>query len=85
LGYGRIFNNDYFGDNEDRWRSGSYAYSIVRGPEWQGRAPTAFGAVLEYRLRSEIIAPSTLSGSGSNDRAYVGALSAGLALLHKPG
>lgn len=78
LGYGRILTNDYFGDNQDRWRSGSYAYSIVRGPEWQGRAPTALGAVLEYRIRSEIIAPSMLSGSGSNDRAYVGAVSAGL-------
>jgi hypothetical protein len=78
LGYGRIFNNDYFGDNEDRWRSGSYAYSIVRGPDWQARAPTALGVLLEYRLRSEIIAPSTLNGRGSNDRAYVGAVSAGL-------
>lgn len=78
LGYGRILTNDYFGDNQDRWRTGSYAYSIVRGPEWQGRAPKAVGAVLEYRLRSEIIAPSTLSGSGANDRAYVGAVSAGL-------
>jgi hypothetical protein len=78
LGFGRIFNNDYFGDTQDRWRSGSYAYSIVRGPEWQGRAPIAPGSVLEYRLRSEIIAPSKLNGSGSNDRAYVGAVSAGL-------
>ena len=67
LGFGRIFNNDYFGDTQNRWRSVSYAYSIVRGPEWQGRAPTALGSVLEYRLRSEIISPSKLNGSGSND------------------
>lgn len=78
LGFGRLFTNDFFGDNRDRWRSGSYAYSIVRGPEWQGQAPSAPGAILEYRLRSEIIAPSTLNGAGSNDRAYVGAVSAGL-------
>ena len=78
LGFGRIFTNDFFGDNQDRWRSGSYAYSIVRGPEWQGHAPNAPGAILEYRLRSEIIAPSALNGAGSNDRAYVGALSAGI-------
>jgi len=78
LGVGRIFTNDFFGDNKDRWRSGSYAYSIVRGPEWEGRAPIAPGAILEYRLRSEIIAPSALNGAGSRDRAYVGALSAGL-------
>ena len=78
LGYGRIFTNDFFGDNMDRWRSGSYAYSIVRGTEWQGRAPSAPGAILEYRLQTEIIAPSTLNGAGSNDRAYAGTLSAGL-------
>ncbi|WP_093996159.1 lipid A-modifier LpxR family protein [Octadecabacter ascidiaceicola] len=78
LGYGRIFSNDFFGDNEDRWRSGSYAFSIVRGPDWQNRAPSAPGALLEYRLRTEIIAPSELNGAGSNDRAYVGTLSAGV-------
>lgn len=78
LGYGRIFTNDFFGDGQDRWRSGSYALSIVRGPQWDGVRPAAPGALLEYRLRTEIIAPSTLNGPGSDDRAYVGALSAGL-------
>ncbi|MCF2869686.1 lipid A deacylase LpxR family protein [Octadecabacter sp. G9-8] len=78
LGYGRIFTNDFFGDNEDRWRSGSYAYSIVRGPEWDGVRPSTPGAIIEYRLRSEIIAPSTVNGPGSSDRAYVGAVSAGV-------
>lgn len=78
LGIGRIFTNDYFGDNNDRWRSGSYAYSIVRGPQGQGTLTATPGVVLEYRLRSEIIAPARLNGAGSDDRAYVGALSAGL-------
>lgn len=78
LGFGRLFTNDFFGDNEDRWRTGSYSYSILRGPTWDGTRPTGFGALLEYRLRSEIIAPARLNGSGSNDRAYVGALSAGV-------
>lgn len=78
LGFGRLFNNDFFGDNDDRWRTGSYVFSIVRGPEWQGARPTAPGALLEYRLRGEIIAPSELNGSESDDRAYVGALSAGV-------
>ncbi len=78
LGTGRLFTNDYFGDTQDRWRTGSYTYSIVRGTGWEGRAPTPFGALLEYRLRSEIISPSVLSGPGSKDRPYVGALSAGL-------
>lgn len=78
LGFGRLFSNDRIGDGDDRWRSGSYVGSWVRGPEWQGQAPEAPGALLEYRLRSEIIAPSALNGPGSSDRAYVGALSAGV-------
>lgn len=78
LGFGRLFTNDYFGDGEDRWRTGSYSFSIVQGPPWSGAAPEDFGAILEYRLRSEIIAPSALSGDGSDDRAYVGAITTGL-------
>lgn len=78
LGIGRLFNNDQLGDGDDRWRTASYTYSILRGPAWEGQAPSAPGAVLEYRLRSEIIAPLRLNGPLSNDRAYVGALSAGL-------
>ena len=78
LGYGRLFTNDFFGDTQDRWRSGSYAFSIVRGADWTGDLATTSGPILEYRLRSEIIAPQELNGPGSNDRAYVGALSAGI-------
>ena len=78
LGTGRIFTNDFFGDNQDRWRSGSYAYSIVRGTGWDGQLPNTPGAILEYRLRTEIIAPAELNGGGSNDRAYAGTLSAGV-------
>lgn len=85
LGTGRIFTNDFFGDNQDRWRSGSYAYSIVRGPDWDGQRPSAFGSILEYRLRTEMIAPSALNGAGSLDRAYVGALSAGAHTHFKQG
>ncbi|WP_241963004.1 lipid A-modifier LpxR family protein [Thalassorhabdomicrobium marinisediminis] len=78
LGIGRLFTNDFFADHRDRWRTGSYSYSIVHGRPWSGARPQVPGAVLEYRLRSEIIAPARLNGAGSNDRAYVGALSAGL-------
>lgn len=78
IGIGRQFNNDYFGDNQDRWRTGSYAISIVTGQGWDGARPDQIGSILEYRLRSEIMAPSALSGAGSNDRAYVGALSLGV-------
>lgn len=78
LGVGRLFSNDFIGDGEDRWRSGSYSASVIRGEGWAGRAPSGLGALLEYRFRTEIIAPSALNGTGSDDRAYVGAVSAGL-------
>lgn len=78
LGRGSIFTNDFLGDNEDRWRSGSYAYSIMRGPSGTNARPAAPGVLLEYRLRSEIIAPSALNGAGEADRAYAGTLSAGI-------
>ncbi len=78
LGYGRMFDNDFFGDNNDRWRTGSYAWSIIRGQGWDGRRPVTPGEILEYRFRMEMIAPGKLSGPGSDDRPYVGALSAGV-------
>jgi hypothetical protein len=77
LGFGRLFSNDYFGDGRDRWHTGSYVFSVVRGPEWQGRLPERLGAILEYRLRTEIIAPARVV-RGRPDRPYVGALSVGL-------
>ncbi|RYG92891.1 DUF2219 family protein [Loktanella sp. IMCC34160] len=77
LGVGRLFNNDQFGDTYDRWRTGSYVFSLVRGPDWSGPRPTTPGEIVEYRFRTEIIAPSALNGPGSDDRPYVGALSAG--------
>lgn len=78
LGFGRLFTNDFFGDGKDRWRTGSYSYSIIRGHDWTGRPPERVGELLEYRLRNEILAPSSLSAVGSEDRPYVGAISAGI-------
>ncbi len=74
LGNGRLFTNDQLGDTHDRWRTGSYVFSHVRGPI--GVDPTAqpFGEILEFRLRAEILAPQR----GEDGRPYVGALSAGL-------
>jgi len=77
LGYGRMFSNDALGDTNDRWRTGSYAISMVRGPRWQGQAPASFGSLIEYRGRTEIIAPSNLTSPSPADRRYVGALSFG--------
>lgn len=81
LGYGRLFSNDLLGDGHDRWRSGSYSLSILRGRDWQGALPAEPGAIVEYRLRNEIISPyrGGLTGPADRpDRPYVGLLSLGL-------
>ncbi|MBL4916389.1 lipid A-modifier LpxR family protein [Szabonella alba] len=78
LGIGRFFNNDAIGDGRDRWRSGSYAVSLLRGPGWSYALPPRFGEILEFRLRSEIIAPASLTNPAAGDRRYVGVLSLGM-------
>lgn len=78
IGSSRIFNNDWIGDGKDRWRTGSYALSYISGPEWENSLPEGFGDLIEYRIRTEIIAPSNLVGPGNGtDRRYVGAVSFG--------
>lgn len=77
LGWGRIFTNDGIGDTQDRWRSGAYTLSRVRGPDWTGDLP-GFGQILELRLRTEIIAPANLKRPAPRDRRYAGLLSVGL-------
>lgn len=77
LGFGRVFSNDYFGDGSDRWQTASSTLSYVRG-----RAPyfgnEAFGDLLEFQLRGQIISPSN-HAPAPGDRPYVGALSFGVA------
>jgi hypothetical protein len=77
LGYGRMLSNDSLGDGKDRWRTGSWTASRVWGRGWDGRAPAAFGDLLELRLSSEIFAPATLDRAAAADRPYAGALSLG--------
>lgn len=77
-GFARLFSNDALGDTHDRWRSGSYMVSRFRAPDWQGSAPAAFGEVLEVRLRTEIIAPESLTDP-SPDRRYAGVMAPGIA------
>ena len=78
LGWGRLFTNDIFGDTRDRWRTGSYAVSRIRGAEWEGRLPVTPGAILEFRAVGETIAPADLVTPDPTDRRYVGSLSLGL-------
>nr|WP_300513926.1 lipid A-modifier LpxR family protein [Aliiroseovarius sp.] len=77
LGFGRLFSNDYLGDGSDRWRTGSYVVSWLRGPvgtESRGN----FGEVLEYRFGTAVLAPASLTAPAADDRRYAGVLSVGL-------
>ncbi len=77
LGWGLMFTNDLIGDNKDRWRTGSFAVSHLRGPSWTGTRPTRFGDLIELRFRGEVISPERISAPSPQDRRYVGALSLG--------
>jgi Uncharacterized protein conserved in bacteria (DUF2219) len=78
LGFGHLFTNDVLGDRYDRWRTGSFSLSIMRGPEWSGTLPARPFDLLEYRFGSEVIAPANLTTPSSHDRRYAGILSVGL-------
>lgn len=78
IGVLRMFNNDALGDRHDRWRTGSYAVSVLAARGWTGAPGPAFGDTVETRLRAEIIAPADLTNPVlGGDRQYVGALSLG--------
>lgn len=78
LGFGRLFTNDALGDQSDRWRTGAYSISRVRGISWGGSLPERPGEILDLRLRGEIVAPADLVKPSSGDRRYAGMLSLGL-------
>jgi len=78
LGWGRLFTNDYLGDNKDRWRSGAYVVSKVTGFGWNGERPERAGDIIEYRFRSDIIGPDNITAPKPGDRRYVGGLSFGV-------
>lgn len=78
LGWGRIFTNDQIGDGQDRWRSGSYSFSRLRGPAWHGHEAARFGEVLELRGHAAVVAPANLTAPNPADRRYAGVLSLGL-------
>ncbi len=78
LGWGRMFTNDALGDMKDRWRTGSYTLSRVRGPSWSGELPESFGEILEFRVRAEIITPESLTTAAPDDRRYAGVLTLGM-------
>jgi len=77
LGVGRLFTNDQIGDGQDRWRTGSYALSWVRGPEGTVALPENPGEVIEFRFAHRILAPANLITPAPGDRRYAGVASFG--------
>lgn len=81
LGWGRFFYNDLLGDGHDRWQTGGYTVSILRGDRFDGHLPDRPGRILEYRLAANIIAPASLTSPEPDDRRYAGTLGLG---VHTP-
>lgn len=71
LGTSSMFSNDYFGDGEDRWRTGSYSLSTFYGNDWNGDMPAE--GLIEFRFRGEVIAPTDASQHPTpGERPFVG-------------
>lgn len=77
LGWGRLATNDALGDGHDRWRTGSYQISLLRGAGFDGSLPAEVGAMLEVRATAQILAPANLTLAAPFDRRYAGLLSLG--------
>lgn len=78
LGYGRLVNNDFLGDFQDREQTGSYVSSRIYGKAWAGKLPTRAGEFLEFRLQADIKAPDNLVTPAAGDRLFAGSVSFGL-------
>lgn len=78
LGWGRLFSNDEIGDGRDRWRTGSYTVSRVRGVSWSGYEGVGFGELWELRGYAAMITPGNLTRPSSTDRRYSGVMSLGI-------
>lgn len=75
---GRLFTNDFLGDGQDRWHTGSYVVSAITATRPWPELPPKPGELLEWRFRAEIIAPANTGRPGPTDRRYVGNLSVGV-------
>ena len=78
LGYGRLVNNDFFGDFKDRGQTGSYVSSRIYGKSWDGSLPAQMGEILEFRVQADIKSPENLTNPSALDRPYAGSVSLGL-------
>ncbi|MEM6620410.1 MAG: lipid A-modifier LpxR family protein [Pseudomonadota bacterium] len=77
-GFSRILSNDILGDGKDRWRTGSYGLSMTYG-RFEDRAPAEAFALMEYRIRAEILTPQNLALADPTpaDRPYAGVIGLG--------
>jgi outer membrane protein LpxR len=73
-----IFTNDFLGDGKDRWRTGSLDVSLTFGGGDLRELPSKAWERYQVRLRSEIIAPASLTAPAPTDRRYAGVLGLGL-------
>jgi len=76
VGRASLFTNDYLGDGEDRWRTGSYTRStfFARSSGKDATAPPLF----ELRLRGEVIAPTEVNlVPQPGERPFVGVAAIG--------
>lgn len=78
LGIGRLFTNDALGDGQDRWRSGAWQLSWMRGPEGLAGLPGKPGELIEYRFSTRILAPANTVTPAPGDRRYAGVAAFGL-------
>jgi hypothetical protein len=74
LGVISVFGNDWygipFGDRYDRWRTGDFTVSVLRGNRWRDQLPSQPFELMEYRFRGEVIAPDNLTAPAPGDRLY---------------
>jgi hypothetical protein len=79
VGFARLFSNDFFGDGQDRWHTGTYAFSVLQQENGVNKVKlNGVVDVLELRFRSEITSPSNLARPSPTDRPYAGILSFGV-------
>jgi hypothetical protein len=78
VGVSRLFTNDFIGDGKDRWRTGAYEVSVTFGSHIDEALPSVPFELMQYRLRSEIIAPEDLAVANPfPDRPYAGVIGLG--------
>ncbi len=73
-----IFTNDFLGDGDDRWRTGSLDISATFGGGDLRELPNNAWERYQLRFRGEIISPSNITTPVATDRQYAGVLGLGL-------